>query len=782
MNILRKFLSSSAPKEELVVIPSGELFLKRSPSSPKGMNECIFKDAIARIRKTSTDFQYQLVIERVYEEGEADLEETDENGSDLEDESKDERVFLIDEALKICYYSRGDNVIISWQDLEGEVGDVFEFICAADTKPKTFDMFEFLAKKSQYERKYQKPFEGKEDEDLQEFDFDPEEEEEEAQVLSGEEHAAQDPPTPAKTKGNQQSAPATPAKQTGSSGGNPQRESEIPVIYGDILITQKASLHLFDVTMSVFIEQADSVEAKVIDMGNFEYWLGIDTAITKRKILGLPISSTMNPVFNFEHLSFIFNYFSDSSAYSWLLKFETFELLDEFQKVFLRAFWEVNNKQKWVGAQSEDQDYLIESFGDMDVDDYDQDLEAMDEDDDEEESGAAATRPAQDEDYDEDEEHDEVETFEGKGKNSQLAVGMKNDRSYVVRGNKVGVFKQTAQNGLEFSTSIDNVSNLEGKSFVPGNAMLHTQDSSLVLQDPDNEEKLYRMDLETGKVVDEWNIGQDVKSFGPSKKFSQMTAEQTLLGLSEKGTFRIDPRLPDAKIVDSEHKKYATNNKFSAIASTENGNIAVASKNGDIRLYDRLGINAKTHIPAMGDPIKSVDVSADGKWLLATCQTYLLLIDTTIKEGKNAGNVGFQKSFGKDSKPRPKRLQISPEHVAFMQGETGTPLCFTNAHFNTGIDSKEQTIVTSSGPYVITWGLKKILRGDKEPYLIKRYGGDVMADNFKFGTDKNVIIALEDDVGMVNRSTFRKPTRESLATPAKRVQAMSRNSIVNSPY
>ncbi|KAA8917627.1 hypothetical protein TRICI_000228 [Trichomonascus ciferrii] len=770
MNFLRKFLAS-APKEELVVIPSGELYLKRSPNSPKGVNECIFKDAVARIRKTTVDYQYQLVVERVYEEGEEDLEENEDNGSDLEEENEDEWVFLIDEALKICYGEKEGRVVICWKDLDGEPGDMFEFVCAKDTKAKIFEMFDFVSRKCQYERKYQEPFEGTE-EDLEEFDFDQEvavaEEEEQEQFSSP-------PTTPAKKT---DAVPETPAKQTTTK--NPQRESEIPEVTGDVICTQTASLHLFDAATGVFIEQAEDVDAKVIDLGGFEYWLGVDRKSNGRKVLGLPVGSDMNPCFNFEHLSFIFNYFSETGAFSWLLKFPSFEILEEFQQGLMQALWESANKQKWVKAPSDEREYLIDSFNQMDIsEDADQQEDEEEEEEEEQEKPFGTNKT---DTYDDDEEHDEVQNFDAKGKNSQLAVGIKNDRSYVVRGDKVGVFKQTPYDDLEFSTTIDNVSNLQGKNFAPGNVMLHTQDRTLVLQDPENEKKLYSMDLETGKVVDEWEIGQNVKSFGPSTKFSQMTPEQTLLGLAENGLFRIDPRLDKSKVVESEQKKYSTNNKFSSIASTENGYIAVASNNGDIRLYDRLGINAKTHIPAMGDPIISVDVSADGRWILATCKTYLLLIDTTIKEGKNAGSVGFLKSFGKDSKPRPKRLQISPEHVAFMQGETGKPLSFTNAHFNTGIDSKEQTIVTSSGPYVITWNLKKILRGDRDPYLIKRYAGQVTADNFKFGTDKNVIIALEDDVGMVNRRTFRKPTRESLATPAKRVQAMSRNSIVNSPY
>jgi len=53
------------------------------------------------------------------------------------------------------------------------------------------------------------------------------------------------------------------------------------------------------------------------------------------------------------------------------------------------------------------------------------------------------------ESYDEDEEYDNPEIGIGDdGQNSALAVGYKSDRSFVVRGDKIGVFKHTQDDGL----------------------------------------------------------------------------------------------------------------------------------------------------------------------------------------------------------------------------------------------------------------------------------------------------------------------------------------------
>lgn len=40
--------------------------------------------------------------------------------------------------------------------------------------------------------------------------------------------------------------------------------------------------------------------------------------------------------------------------------------------------------------------------------------------------------------------------------------------------------------------------------------MLHGEDSSMILQNKNDLNSLYRMDLEYGKVVDEWKVHDDI--------------------------------------------------------------------------------------------------------------------------------------------------------------------------------------------------------------------------------------------------------------------------------
>lgn len=201
--------------------------------------------------------------------------------------------------------------------------------------------------------------------------------------------------------------------------------------------------------------------------------------------------------------------------------------------------------------------------------------------------------------------------------------------------------------------------------------MLHDQDTKMILMNTAEPHSLYSMDIERGKVVEEWKVHEDVTvdHIAPDNKFAQMTPEQTLVGASHNALFRIDPRVSGHKMVDSQYKQYVSKNKFSGVATTESGKLAVASAKGDIRLFDSIGKNAKTALPPLGDPIIGIDVTSDGRWIVATTKTYLLLIDTLIGEGRYAGSLGFDRSFPANAKPMPRRLQLRGEHVAYMNHE-----------------------------------------------------------------------------------------------------------------
>lgn len=688
--------------------------------------------------------------------------------------------------------------MLAWRDLSGDPGDVYEFVCDSSVQQEKIQTFLLAAIDCQFERKHRRSAQKATDAELEEFYFDSDDAIPAASSVSASldpvptskesaDHMAKDVKTPKK-------ATAPKEKETGHTEAPPAKTA--PSV-GEILTKQTGELHLFDFTSSTFVLQDSSVIAVVTDLGKWRYWLQISSSDGK-EWLGQEIVSDINPVFNYEYLSAIFNHYTDDgSAYSWLLRFSDQKVLEDFQEGVMRALWEQLNEIKWEKVKDQaDRDYVLDAFKDMNMTDVpeEEELEEEDEDEEDEEEGEG---PPRSEHYDEDESEDDVELDNNDGNiNSQLAVGTKHDRSFVIRGSKIGVFKHLPNKHLEFTTNISKVETPKGRTFSPSKVMLHSEDQNMILQDPNNANSLFRMDLEYGKVVDEWKVHDDIPviNFAPETKFAQQTSSQPFIAHSKNALFRIDPRVSGDKLVEAQLKQYLSKNDFSATATTEKGYIALASNKGDIRLFDRLGVNAKTHIPALGESIIGVDVSADGRWILATCKTYLLLIDALQKDGKNEGKLGFERSFAKDSKPQPRRLQLTPNHAAQFRHETGAPLAFTRAHFNTGPDSSETSIITSTGPFLVTWNLKKVLAGKKDPYQISRYSAEVVADNFEFGSDKNVILALPNEVDMVSRKTFKKPTRESIMGPAARIsgglatprrsgrQSHLRDEIVNSPY
>ncbi|KAJ9403625.1 hypothetical protein DTO045G8_8648 [Paecilomyces variotii] len=790
-----KFLFGDTSKESIIEIPQGQLYLVR-PLSPKGYSELIFKDAAASIRRTGQEFQYQLVVQRAYEEGEEELadEEDEQGAADILD--KDEKVFLLDQSLHFRSEVReGGEKVLAWRDLSGDPGDLFEFICDSSISSDKVATFELAAVQCQYERKYKRSAQKATEQELKQFSFEEEHPIPSASPISS--PTVKSPRTRSPTSGESAAVMARDVEYAQSKGQIKAHTADEPTAAPpsagppeakEILTKETAELHLFDFPSGTFVLQDQEVTATVSEIGTWQYWLQISGK--DKEWLGQPVVADINPVFNFEYLSFIFNHYTeDGSAYSWLLRFKDQPTEERFQEGLMQALWEQLNEMKWVKVKDNDREYVLDAFQDLTMEDTPEEQDQAEDEVEQEEEEEEEDEGQRSEHYDTDEEEDDVVTRDQDGNvNSQLAVGYKHDRSFVVRGSKIGVFKHTPNNNLEFSTNISKVETPKGKLFSPKKVMLHAEDSNMILQNADEPNSLYRMDLEYGKVVDEWKVHEDipVTSFAPETKFSQMTSAQPFIGISKNALYRIDPRLAGNKLVESDLKQYVSKNDFSATATTEKGYIAVASNKGDIRMFDRLGINAKTHIPALGEPIIGLDVSADGRWVLATCRTYLLLIDALQKDGKNEGKLGFERSFAKDSKPQPRRLGLQPAHVAQFQHETKAPLSFTPARFNTGVDTNETSIVTATGPFIITWNLKKVLAGRKDPYTIKRYAENVMADNFRFGSDKNVIVALPNEVNMVAKKSFRKPTRESIATPVRPTRRsynrLGRDDIVNSPY
>lgn len=508
-----KWFFGDASKESIIEIPDGQLYVVR-PLSLKGYSELIYKDAKATIRRTGLEFQYQLVITRIFEEGEEELLGESEDDAGLGELDKDEQTFLLDQELqfRVDIRDTGEKVF-AWRDLDGARGDTWEFVCETKTLPETVEAFELVAVRCQYERKFKKSAENATENELQQFLF-------------------TDEPIPTASPETQSVRPASPitateqlahetstraSKLSGPGVTSSKPVTSAPIVHPEGQETysrERGELHLFDVSSGTFIIQDKVVETVVLDLGGWDYWLKVTG--NNGNWIGRKVEDDINPVFNFEYLSAIFNvYDADHTAHSWLIRFGDREQLERFQQGLMQALWEHNNQVKWAKLKTTEQDYVLEAFNDLTMED---DADVVPEEVEEESSDEGDRGGVRNEEYDSDESQEDIESQPKDGNvNSQLAVGQRHDRAFVVRGSKIGVFKHNENNNLEFVTSIANVATPKGKSFSPTKVMLHAADANMVLQRADDPNSVYRMDLETGKVVDEWKVHDDISinTFAP---------------------------------------------------------------------------------------------------------------------------------------------------------------------------------------------------------------------------------------------------------------------------
>jgi hypothetical protein len=469
------------------------------------------------------------VVQRVLEEGEAELLAEEDDEGEVEDlnPDKDEKAFLLDAELHLRVEVRDTGeILFAWRDLSGEERDLWEFVCDRSVPQATAEKFQLAALQCQYERKYRQPHTQATSKELEEFRFSEGPIPEASPITSPASRSPSLPSIPPSANDlkwapraerdemAKKSAAADQPPQASTSAASAGAAPQVGAHKGgkEVLAKAVAELHLFDFDSATFVLQDSNVIAVVSDDGDWNYWLQITGG--EREWLGQAIVAETNPVTNFEYKSFIFNHWTDDgSAYSWLLRFKAQEELEEFQKGFHQALWEHLNQTKWIKARQTDQEYVLEAFQDLTMEDAPPEEEEEEEEEDEDEENAENRS----EHYDSDESEDDVVREKDGNVNSQLAVGYKHDRSFVVRGSNIGVFKHTPDNHLQFATNISKVQTPKGKLFSPNKVMLHQEDANMILQNKDNPNALYRMDLETGKVVDEWKVHDDVpvKIFEP---------------------------------------------------------------------------------------------------------------------------------------------------------------------------------------------------------------------------------------------------------------------------
>ena len=213
---------------------------------------------------------------------------------------------------------------------------------------------------------------------------------------------------------------------------------------------------------------------------------------------------------------------------------------------------------------------------------------------------------------------------------------------------------------------------------------------------------------------------------------------KTLLGFSDNQLLLIDTRESKLNNLD-ESKNYKSDVKFTSIVATSFGGIAVGSEKGDIRLFNKVGKIAKTLMKGFGDEIIGIDVTNDGRWVLATTKCYLLLVLTTVSDEK----TGFEETKGKEG-VRPVMLRIMPNDIKKYKLE---PINFDAARFSVSKKREETSFVASTGNHLIIWNFSKVKKGILDSYVIVRSNEEVKQSQFKMNKQE-VVVMFERNIGI----------------------------------
>lgn len=733
MNIVKQFFQG-APVDSIehsIMIPQGQLYLVRTPNSPKSENECLCStDVIISLK------DHMLVVWRADEDDDDDDDDTRDAEAEDDGQFTDSSIletFNLKENSLICLFERYKQKIITWRDLEGDFGDMYEYRISSNVSYDTIDQFMLAIYKSLYELKYDRSSDDVQLEELQEFvvkrsDIElymvPDTIESDACVSGGE--------------GDSDDDYIEDSVDDLFVDADDNLESKVTT--GSTLNKVPCKLSMFNASKNVFKLTNGACEAVILKLDDWKYMLEILECDKSDVLVQIFINEDIYPEFIPGTNSFVFNQITLKGVHVWKVSFRDDFIFNGFKAGIARAIWETKNHDSFP----ENGDYLIDTFDAMDISD-----------DEGEEESEPEVEESTLRDY---KLKNEIPSDDDGEYNTGLKVGLNTDRAFVSRGDKLGVFK--ADDELEFVTSITNISSKDahnGEHIQPSKMMLMNGDSTMILQDEKNLNLLHSLDLTKGKVVQDWKmskdgIDRDIKVFTTNAKLSGAQKEDTFLGGTSQAIFRIDQRVKNGFISNDEFKEYKTKLGITAIVTTLNGMIAIAAKDGSIKLYDTLGKNAKTALPPLGDEIFSLDVTLSGRYLIATCKNYLLLIDLKIKNGKFAGDLGFNRSFPVDSKPEPGRLRLQPGHMASLMKLYGKDIEFTPAKFDIG----SRTIMSSVGRYSFIWDLKSSLNGNQYPVKIREYNDKVIMGDFAHHVDQ-VLVTMKNDVALTSRNAFNDP-------------------------
>ncbi|KAH0683991.1 hypothetical protein KY285_022464 [Solanum tuberosum] len=334
--------------------------------------------------------------------------------------------------------------------------------------------------------------------------------------------------------------------------------------------------------------------------------------------------------------------------------------------------------------------------------------------------------------------HDLREEFEEAAKGGaiqSLALGAL-DNSFLISDSGIQVVRNYTHgiSGKGVCVNFDKERSAVPNS-TPRKALLLRAETNMLLMSPVTDRKphsrgLHQFDIETGKVVSEWKFEKDgtditMRDITNDSKGAQMDPSgSTFLGLDDNRLCRWDMRDRHGMVqnlVDestpvlnwTQGHQFSRGTNFQCFATAGDGSIVVGSLDGKIRLYSSSSMRqAKTAFPGLGSPITHVDVTYDGKWILGTTDSYLILICTLFIDKNGTTKTGFAGRMGnKISAPRLLKLNPLDSHMAGANK-------FRSAQFSwvTENGKQERHLVATVGKFSVIWNFQQVKDGSHECY------------------------------------------------------------------
>lgn len=266
----------------------------------------------------------------------------------------------------------------------------------------------------------------------------------------------------------------------------------------------------------------------------------------------------------------------------------------------------------------------------------------------------------------------------------------------------------------------------------PKKGVLMRAETNMMLMSPAKQGKphaagVHQMDIETGQVVTEWKFEKDgtpitMRDITNDSKGAQLdAAESTFMGLDDNRLCRWDMRdrhgivqQSDSTVLNwADGHQFARGSNFQCFATTGDGCVVIGSSDGKIRLYGKTSMRvAKTAFPGLGSPITHVDATYDGKWILGTTDTYLILISTVFTDKDGKPKTGFSGRMGHNI-PAPRLLKLTPVD-AHLAGKNK----FHGGQFSWVTESgrQERHLVATVGKFSVIWNFRQVKNSDHVCY------------------------------------------------------------------